>query len=494
VNTPFARRFSIPLVVVLSGCAPDLPKPDGEAPSAPVELGIVPEAPLDAAPPVLWLRLRGAGEAGIPGDDAVLAEGKLGPSSLDDLAAGQPSDALLERLVPSTVLVDGEDLVLIPHAALPDGRYAVGATNAGLAWELSVHASGARVLERVWPPHGRSASSWVAVYCGADPLGPIDEPVVLVPAGPTGRLVRGTPSGAARSCVRFLPERVSGVSASAVMHVPPAIGADAERVYLDPFPIALAPGEPMPTDLVACEVGEIALGPGCARVMDDRALVRTPEAPVFWAIRGDGVDAVESTRNGATFTLRGLTPSSSVPVTVESLGLEGVFVSTAIVLRTAPPMPHAVITEVYADAVGPEPASEWVELVNDGLAPLSLAGFTLGDIGGETLLPEAVLAPGQLALVVGEDFVGDGEYDVAPAPGTLLVRVPRVGKNGLGNQGEPLKLVDPSGVVLSRFPAEPKPKSGKSVARVTPDAADTSDSGFFIADPPTPGAPNAPPP
>ncbi len=485
-----ASAFAVGLVS-LTGCAPDLPTPDVDA-SAAVELAIVPDAPPDAAPPVLWLRLIGAAGAGIPVEDPVLAEGKLGPTSLDDLAAGEPSDALLERLVPSTVLVDGDDLLVLPHSVLSDGRYAVGAASAGLSWELAVRVDGARVLERVWPPHGRSASSWVSVYCGEAPLVPIDEAVTLEPGGPVGRIVRGSPGGAASACVRFVPEAVGHVAAGAVLHPPPSVGEAHARAYLDPFPIALAPGEPTPTDVVACEPGEVVFGPGCARVLDDRVVVRAPEAPVFWAMRGEGLDAVRSTSAGDTFSVRGLAPSSRLEITLETLGLEGAFVRSALVLHTAPPMPHGVINEVYADAIGPEPASEWVELMNDGLAPLSLAGFHLADIGGETPLPPVVLAPGQLALVVREDFSADGEYDVPPAPDTLLIRVATLGKSGLGNQGEPLKLVDPDGVVVSRFPASPKPKSGKSVARQSPDADDTSESAFYLADPPTPGAWNAP--
>ena len=77
-----------------------------------------------------------------------------------------------------------------------------------------------------------------------------------------------------------------------------------------------------------------------------------------------------------------------------------------------------------------------------------------------------------------------------PAPGTLLLRVPKLGKDGLKNGGEPLELVAPDGAVLSRAPALPKPQAGESLARVAPAAPDGDPTSFTTAAP-TPGAPNS---
>jgi hypothetical protein len=71
-----------------------------------------------------------------------------------------------------------------------------------------------------------------------------------------------------------------------------------------------------------------------------------------------------------------------------------------------------------------------------------------------------------------------------------LVRVEKLGKNGLSNSGEPLKLSRHDGTVISRFPALPKPKAGASVARVTPEAPDGEESSFVLSTAPTPGASN----
>jgi hypothetical protein len=154
-------------------------------------------------------------------------------------------------------------------------------------------------------------------------------------------------------------------------------------------------------------------------------------------------------------------------------------------------MPHLVLNEVLANPVGPEPAQEWVEIVNDGAAPAELAGYVLVDLGGETLLPAATLQPGRFALIVNETFVENDGYDVPPAPSTQILRVPKLGQGGLANGGEPLLLRAPDGAVASRFPLAPKPKAGMSVSRRDPGEPDARPQAFLVTTP-TPGQPNEP--
>jgi len=92
---------------------------------------------------------------------------------------------------------------------------------------------------------------------------------------------------------------------------------------------------------------------------------------------------------------------------------------------------------------------------------------------------------------VNEAFVEDDDYDPSPAPAALILRVARLGQDGLSNAGEPLKLKDEHGAVISRFPAGPRPKAGMSLARRTPAAPDGLASGFMVAEP-TPGRANEP--
>ena len=74
----------------------------------------------------------------------------------------------------------------------------------------------------------------------------------------------------------------------------------------------------------------------------------------------------------------------------------------------------------------------------------------------------------------------------------MVIRVPKLGKNGLNNDGEPLTLRRPDGVVVSRAPATPKPKAGQSVARIHPKAPDYGAASFVRSEEnaSTPGAVN----
>jgi hypothetical protein len=186
--------------------------------------------------------------------------------------------------------------------------------------------------------------------------------------------------------------------------------------------------------------------------------------------------------------LRGLTPSSPFALTLLALDEAGNPYTSTFTAATKPPLPHVVITEVLANPLGVEPDQEWIELFNDGLAPADLSSYSILDIGGDTPLPPAVLPPGVFALVVNESFVEDDDLGPPPAPGTLLLSVPKLGKSGLKNDGEPLKLRAPDGAIVSRFPATPKPKAGASLTRITPASPDGEPTSFTVATP-TPGAP-----
>src|SRR5690606_35222078 len=134
--------------------------------------------------------------------------------------------------------------------------------------------------------------------------------------------------------------------------------------------------------------------------------------------------------------------------------------TATVVAHTGPPRGHVVLNEVLADPVAPDATAEWIELVNDGAVPARLGGLRIVDVGGEIPLPAVELAPGGHALVVDADWAPDPALDPAPPPGALVLRVPQLGKNGLANGGELLRLVDPEGTVLSAVPAIPSRKPG----------------------------------
>lgn len=157
-------------------------------------------------------------------------------------------------------------------------------------------------------------------------------------------------------------------------------------------------------------------------------------------------------------------------------------------LHTSPARARPILNEALADALGPEPQSEWVELLNDGTLGVDLAEYSLQDGGGRTALPHALLAPHEYALLVRDDFAPNGA-DEPPAPETRLIRVPTLGKSGLSNAGERLSLVNNAGVECSVLPALAG-KPGQSLARRTPTSAD-EDAKAFSFGTPTPGVANS---
>jgi hypothetical protein len=123
------------------------------------------------------------------------------------------------------------------------------------------------------------------------------------------------------------------------------------------------------------------------------------------------------------------------------------------------------------------------EIVNDGPATADLDGYVLLVGSGATPLPAATLAPGAFALIVDDQYSAAGGPDEGPAPGTQILMVPHIGKQGLSNEGVALTLLDGDGKAISSFPAKPKPTKGSSVARRTPSAPDALPASFAPAAP-----------
>jgi hypothetical protein len=170
----------------------------------------------------------------------------------------------------------------------------------------------------------------------------------------------------------------------------------------------------------------------------------------------------------------------------------GRYQTGAIQLRTAEARSRLVINEVMAAPIGPEPTQEWVELYNAGTAPVNLEGWKLGDAEGLATLPNVELDLDHFALIVPDGFDERLGWGVVPEANTLVIRVSRLGAAGLSNGGEALRLLSPSGRLVSRLPADPPPGSGISVARRDPWSADKLDGLFGLHAPPgaSPGARN----
>jgi Lamin Tail Domain len=494
-------RHLPPLVaslLVLAHCAPitsESPESDGEGGStAELAIALEPGGALDAAPPILRIRLQAA-PGDWPPDETRLAliSGDIGSAQLGQIARNDISNALNERIVPSLSWREDDVVVLAPLQALAAGeRYTVASGAPKASFELTVALDDPIPhLRLVWPPQGHGAGAWPARWCGSPPLTPPGVDVALAPDRGAATLAPGAvESGAAAHCLRLLAP--SQAPAEQLRVPPPAIldevGAVVARI--DPAPIT-ASADPVATDPVACDVpGEAAFGDGCIRVWDDRALIRPPEAPLLWVLTGLGPEperVLPST--GDPFLITGLPSSSTLPLSITTVDLAGLEQSRTIMLETQPSMPHVVINEVLANPVGIEPEQEWVELYNDGSVTAQLEGWRLEDVGNEAVLPAVQLAPGAFALVVNEAFDAESDWDVRPPEGSLLIRVPQLANNGLKNAGEPLLLRDGEGTIVSRAPATPKPKEGLSIARRDPKALDGEDGAFERREP-TPNAPN----
>jgi hypothetical protein len=383
-------------------------------------------------------------------------------------------------------------VVLAPSEALrPGAEYTLVSGEPPLATPIVIAPEDpAPMLARVWPPAGASATARYAVWCGDTALPAIDAAADLAPAGLHGRILRGVHDGdRGARCLRFEAPAASEL-ADAKGQPPTSVSAGGELFRLDPIPIeGGAPGHAIePLD---CDLTEIAFGPGCAQVTDDRLTVRAPDAPALWTIAGDGIDRVLPTEAGERFVIDGLTPASNTTLQVAVVDDRGELHACVSSFATLASMPHLILNEVFANPLGPEPQQEWVEILNDGTIPAELGGYVLTDVGGETILPSGAIPPGGFALIVNQLFTADDGVDPAPDPAAIIVRVHKLGHGGLSNDGEPLSLRDPTGVVISRSAVGPKTKAGMSLARITPAAPDAGKGSFTLGSP-TPGRANAP--
>lgn len=471
-------RSAIVLVLV-SGCSElGLPSP----PSRPgMRVTVEPLGDLARAPSVLRLRVGGGlGSTALP--DYRLFQGALSSYHLGRIRARELPSTLLERELEVVTWSEPPDVVVAPALALPSGVVSLTTPEQGLVAEVAVDATLVPWLERRWPARGERRGTGLQIFCGAGASSVAEGPVALLPSGLSAelRLGLGTQGLFADSCIRLEPEGES----DAVPSLPPLLVGD---VALEPVPLLAGPA---PLVDVVCAEGELELGPACVGVDDDRITVSTYGGPSLWAF-AEPEHVLGMVESGASFVLRGLDPGTTRLAGV-AFDRAGTSFAIDTEVTTEAPHAHVVINEVLANPAGPEGTSEWLELVNDGGASVDLAGFSLSDAGGSSVLPSVTLEPGAFALVVGDGFDPEPALDVLPAAGTRLVRVPALGAGGLSNSGEPLRLRDHAGRLLSTFPSLPAKHAGISIARRTPDALDTEPASFAEHATPgaSPGAPN----
>lgn len=239
-----------------------------------------------------------------------------------------------------------------------------------------------------------------------------------------------------------------------------------------------------------CDNGSSRFAFGCAEVKDDRLFVDAP-LDSYWLVGGTGATAFAA---GPSLrpVVRGLPPDDRVSLSLRIFLRDGTEATTEAQVMTGQPRPHVVINEVLADALGPEPQQEWIELYNDGSEAEQLSEFGLVDAGTvtPTWLPNHVLQPGAFALVARDDFDTESSWDVPPKRHTVVLGVPELVSHGLSNSGEPLSLVTTGGQPISSVPPL-HAKTGISWARITPSCPDVPECFELHAAPgASPGAVN----
>lgn len=470
-----ARGFSLLLGLALSGCSgPDLDMPLRGSAGPAVDFD--PVAADGAVPLVFRARVRDAPVSGVPW----LFRGELSDYYVRAFKRGEVPSALGERAVALRFWRDGADCWAQPVEWLePAATYSLAVTGLGVVRVVQTQATSLRRGRRVFPPAG-SQKYRVSVFCDVEDA-ELHSPLTLEPGGLLLQVSAGMAGKPGAGCITL---QVEGALTEVVVSPPQLAGA-----LFDPSPW-LPQRSPLPSaPQPACRAGAPFHG-ACLEVLDDRVRVASMAQDSLFVL-DEPQRTVLAVRAGERGLLaRGLLPSSQLSLAGSVLFSTGETQTFRASVTTVAARRHLVLNEVLANPVGLEPGAEWVELVNDSEQPASLAGLWLEDSGGHVLLPDAELAPGEIAVVVSDAFRASG-LDLPIPEAVRLLRVPSLGARGLSNGGEALLLVGREGV-LSRFPLVAAPHAGRSIGRRTLDGADDDPAGFAEhgGRGASPGAPN----
>ncbi len=441
-------------------------------------------------------------------------------AALEDDLARSPLRVVNERArLPVESFAVGATLRLIPAALEPGASYAVGVGRWAAAADgshlaapfvaaltIAGHEAGAGITD-AWPPSGAAGiptglqfaavrfDDVVTPATGVRLEGP--EGVVRTEAETTDCGLIGWPPG---TCVRLTWEGRLEPRRRYRLVVDEAV-TDRGGAPVGPWTSTFETGAEPITEVgllaLACGLDEVAQGPLCLWIDDRsislRALAGAPVRAFLEA--GARRSGAVAPRGEITLRLDGLTPDADHSLRLVLEGPSGATFVEALDVHTEPILPPVTITEVRADARGPEPRQEYVELLNSGAVPVPLEGWSLSDRvdrEGDVLGAVTPLPPGGRALLVASSF--DPEHpDDPPVPeGIPLLRIEgSLGSGGLANAGEPLYLRDAAGRRVSFVPAMPAP--GPGICWVRRDTARTGAPSDFYAAPCTPGEDTPPP-
>jgi hypothetical protein len=447
---------------VAVACGPSPPDFSVDTPTVTLD----PPAPLDRTPPVARFLVDGLR---LPPSALVLVRGTVSDYNQGELRNGKLSSSLQERQVPVKAWVGGtkERIVVAPSEPLVPGEtYAIAVLGSRSLWTLRID-QGRPFAERVWPPHEwpRGGGRWV--FCGRAAPPTAGTAVTIDPGSLAATANPGADSEAsmATACFRMdlgvIPRSGFGVP-------PPRFGG----IALDPAPVDFTTES---SENAPCPNGQVGMGTVCGEVLDDRVILRTNDEPRLLSFEVAGRRELDVLLPMSPVVVTGLTPATHVGARGVATDLAGHEAPFAVDLETTPPSPHVVLNEIMANPLGAEPAQEWIEIVNDGTLPVDLGGFSLDLSDGPVPLPSVTLESRRFAMLVSQSYAPADGRDVPPAPGTPILRLPRL---GLSNSGETVILRAADGTAVSRFPALAPPRAGVSVARRAPSSLDSDPRAF----------------
>ena len=517
------RTFA--LFSTLAACLPPRPVPavaDAGDDSPGITLRILDslgeEHRTDAAPRRPRLEIEGAIDPDDPSTFPSLFRGAYDAALAEDAVRAPFTQASLARVVPVRLVANAGRATLWPSSALePGAEYTVvlpawahapratpvGAPR-GLALRIATNAAGA-VLVETFPPAGSVGlpSELEAIDLRFDDdvdartIALLDARGDVVPSdfGSVGCGSIGLEPGICFRVASRAPLAHGAVYTLDLTDVRDRFGdsvaARAPAFTTGDVEMAAAPlAVPL-----ACAVDELGIAFACALVADEQVSLRARFATAarITAVLGTSVASTVTRSGEVSIHFDGLPTDSSLGLELRVRSLSGVEAIATGELRTTHALPLVVVDEIRADAIGPEPAQEFVELWNAGDASIDLAGYRIADAPdreGDALAAGCELAPHGRALVVADAFDASAAGDVAPVPGVPLCRVgASIGSGGLANSGEPLFLRDRSGVRVAEAPSVAAPGPGQCVVRVAPFARRASPSDYAAIASCTPGAP-----